>query len=154
MFYRIEFSEVVSPADLQVLEEGLREAAELHWQRQPYRSVAFFVRDERGVVVGGVVGNTAGPWLYISALWITPHLRGRGIGSKLMDAVESEAVDRGCTAAYLDTFSESAVRFYYSRGYAHFGRLDAGATHPVRHFLSRVLPSADAVAQAEQGPGA
>jgi GNAT superfamily N-acetyltransferase len=148
LFYQIEPSDSPAPEDLRVLEEGLLEAGELDWQRQPYQPVAFFVRDRRGVVLGGVVGNTGGPWLYIAALWVTSSLRGRGIGSKLMDAVEAEASARGCTEAYLDTFSLPALEFYRNRGYELFGRLDLGSAHPVRHFLKRPLSTADADHQA------
>ena len=65
--------------DLQVLEEGLRDSGEVHWQRQPYRPLALFLRDEHEGVLGGVVGNTGGPWLYVAALCVTPPLRGKGI---------------------------------------------------------------------------
>lgn len=142
LFYRIEPSEAAAPADLQVLEEGLREAAELPWQREPYRQLTYFVRDGRGGVLGGIAGNTGGPWLYVAALWVAPGLRGQGIGTRLMDAAEAEAIARGCTGAYLDTFSEPALAFYHRRGYRHFGRLDAGGAHPVRHFLRRDLARA------------
>jgi GNAT superfamily N-acetyltransferase len=136
---RVEGPADVSPADLHVLEVGLRASAELEWQRQPYDPLAFLARDERGTVIGGIIGNTGGPWFYISAVWVAEHLRRQGLGRRLMDAAETEAVARGCTGAYLDTFSDAASAFYRARGYECFGELEGGPREPVRQFLRRRL---------------
>jgi GNAT superfamily N-acetyltransferase len=46
-------------------------------------------------------------------LWVQAELRGRGIGTMLLDG----------DAAWIDTFSFQAPEFYKRRGYAEFGRL-------------------------------
>ena len=140
MIHRIEFAAEPRPADLQAIADGLRAPNPPEPQDPPHDPLAFFVRDDAGDVAAGVVGNTAGAWLYVGALWVAEALRGRRIGTRLMDAAEELAVRRGCTGAYLDTFSPRALAFYRARGYEVFGELDGGPAGRTRTFLRKPLP--------------
>jgi GNAT superfamily N-acetyltransferase len=60
----------------------------------------------------------------IRGLWVEPALRGRGIGRRLLAAIEAEAVRRGCTRAALDSYSWQAPGFYERLGYRRFATLD------------------------------
>ena len=60
----------------------------------------------------------------IRGFWVDADLRGRGIGTALMNAVEAEAIRRNCTRATLDTYSWQALEFYTRLGYVVFGTLD------------------------------
>jgi GNAT superfamily N-acetyltransferase len=139
MPYRIEFSADPSPADLQVVTDGLLAPAVPEAERPAYLPLAFFVRDDAGAIIGGVIGNTGGPWLYVSALWVAEEMRGRRLGSRLMDAAERMAVRRGCTGAYLDTLAPGALAFYRARGYELFGELDGFPGGRMRCFLRKAL---------------
>lgn len=139
MDYRIEYEAEPAEADLQVIVDGLLDPAETGAAASAYVPFAFFARDAEGGVAGGVVGNTGGPWLYVSALWVTERLRGHRIGSSLMDRAEQLGIQRGCTGAYLDTFSARALAFYEARGYETFGRLDGFDDGGVRSFLRKTL---------------
>lgn len=59
----------------------------------------------------------------VRGLWVEPELRGRGIGRRLLAALEAEAVRRGCTRAALDSYSWQAPGFYERLGYRCFGTL-------------------------------
>lgn len=74
-------------------------------------------------VLGGLIGETHWGWFYISLLFLKEEWRGRGYGSRLLDAAEEEARKRGATHAYLDTFSFQAPEFYKRHGYEVFGEL-------------------------------
>ncbi|MEM7378578.1 MAG: GNAT family N-acetyltransferase [Pseudomonadota bacterium] len=91
----------------------------------------------------GLTGGTAYGWLLIKTLWVHDPLRGQGIGKALLDAAEREARARGCHAAWLDTSSRNARRFYERQGYAVFGELANGpAAQPSDHtrwFLRKSL---------------
>jgi len=50
-------------------------------------------------------------------MWVSEAVRGQGAGTELMNRFEKEAQRRGCTLAYLDTFSFQARPFYEKRGY-------------------------------------
>jgi GNAT superfamily N-acetyltransferase len=135
---RIEIVGDPSAADLEVVSDGLL-AADAWGGVSAYVPLVVFARDEKGRVVGGVVGNTGPPWFYISALWVTERLRGQGLGSRLMDCAEQEASSRGCAGAYLDTFSLPALGFYRAHGYESFGELPGRGVAPTRHFLRKTL---------------
>ncbi len=105
------------------------------------QSIAVFMRNNAGEVLGGVIGNTFGGWLDILLLWVEKSLRGKGYGSKLMNMLENEAVNLGCTNAHLDTFSFEARPFYERLGYETFAVL---ADYPEGHskcFLKKRLVS-------------
>jgi N-acylglucosamine-6-phosphate 2-epimerase len=84
------------------------------------------------VVLGGLAGETYWGWLYIDKLWLDESLRGRGLARELMQRAEIEAIQRGCRAAYLTTFSFQARGLYEKLGYRVVGQLDdypPGATY-------------------------
>ena len=104
--------------------------------------VAFFLRDEKGEVLGGLLGDIWGAWLHVRTLAVAAPARGHGSGSELMKRAEFYAIERGCTGAYLDTFSFQARPFYEKLGYSVFGTLQ---NHPAGHqhyFMAKRLVSA------------
>ncbi|MHA2600693.1 MAG: GNAT family N-acetyltransferase [Candidatus Thorarchaeota archaeon SMTZ1-83] len=105
------------------------------------QSIAVFMRNDAGGIVGGIIGNTFGGWLDIFLLWVEKSLRGMGYGSRLMDMVESEAVSMGCTNAHLDTFSFEARAFYERLGYEMFAVLTDYPEGHLKCFLKKRLVS-------------
>lgn len=75
-------------------------------------------------IVGGLIGTTSYGWLLVKMLWVTQGMRGYGLGSRLMAHAEALAQAKGCHAAWLDTSSRNAERFYIRLGYAPFGILE------------------------------
>jgi GNAT superfamily N-acetyltransferase len=76
-------------------------------------------------------------------LAVVAPMRGRGFGKDLMKHAELYAVERGCTDAFLDTFSFQAQPFYEKLGYRVFGMLD---NHPAGHrhyFMTKRLTMDD-----------
>lgn len=82
-----------------------------------YSPLAIFLKDERGAVLGGVLGHVWGGWLYLDTLWISEPFRGKGYGGKLLEAAEDEARAQGCHGVYLTTFSFQARPFYEKFGF-------------------------------------
>src|SRR5262245_33330187 len=78
---------------------------------------------ETGEVLGGLWGETMYSYLHVELLFIPEPLRHVGIGSGLMRQAESEAIQRGCRGAWLDTFSFQARGFYERLGYTVFGSI-------------------------------
>ena len=76
-----------------------------------------FMNDDNGVKKAGLTGETFGNWLCKKYLWVSEDLRGRGIGSQLLQAAESEAMKRGAKYVFVDTFSFQAPEFYRKHGY-------------------------------------
>jgi GNAT superfamily N-acetyltransferase len=73
--------------------------------------VAFFLRDDNGEVLGGLLGDIWAAWLHVRTLAVVSAARGHGFGKELMKRAELYAVERGCTDAFLDTFSFQARPF-------------------------------------------
>ena len=56
--------------------------------------------------------------IYLEDLYVKPHLRGKGVGSALLERVAAIAVERGCARVewrVLD-WNEPAIRFYQNMG--------------------------------------
>ena len=106
------------PADAtRVVDQGIGDhndgAAPLH-QVQPLASLA---RDAQGQVIGGAVGRTWGQCCELMQLWVLPEHRLQGLATRLMQAFEARAVERGCCVFYLETWSFQALGFYQGLGY-------------------------------------
>jgi GNAT superfamily N-acetyltransferase len=104
-----------------------------------YSPLAIFLRDERGAILGGALGDIWGGWLDLTFLWVAEPLRGRGYGRQLLEAAEEEARTQGCRGVHLSTHSFQARPFYEKLGYEIVGEIP---DHPAGHslfFLKKVL---------------
>ena len=101
-----------------------------------YYPVGFYLRDGREEVLGGLLGEIWGGSLDVSHLWVAEAARGAGHGTRLLQAAERYAIERGCRGAFLGSFSFQAPAFYQKQGYEVFGVLE---DHPPGHrmFLLR-----------------
>ena len=101
--------------------------------------VNFFLKSPLGEVMGGLIGYIWGGWLHINLLWVSEVLRGQGHGTRLIDAAEAMARERGAAAATLETFSFQAPGFYRKRGYVVFGQIDDYPPGHTKFFLRKNL---------------
>ncbi len=107
-------------------------------ERNDHRPLIISIDDSTGTVVGGLWAQTAYDWLFVQLLFVPDILRGRGLGSELMQRAEEEARRRGCHSAWLDTFQFQARGFYERLGYDCFGELPNYPVGP-RHFMKKSL---------------
>lgn len=94
---------------------------------------------EHDTIVGGAVGRYWHGWVYVDLFWVSEALRGKGIGNRVMDALEAHAAKLGAIGVHLVTYSWQARPFYEKRGYKLFGEL---APYPQGHacyWLSKLL---------------
>lgn len=77
------------------------------------------VAREGGRMLGAVRARADGALLLIGRLAIAPDVQGRGIGSRLLEAVEQRGREHGCREAELFTgsLSEANLRLYARAGY-------------------------------------
>ena len=85
------------------------------------RSLSCFIRDGDGEMVAGLDGFTWGGYAKIEWLWIAEHLRGQGLGQRLVRAAEVEAAARGCRVVRVDTHTFQAPWLYEHLGYRRLG---------------------------------
>jgi GNAT superfamily N-acetyltransferase len=103
------------------------------------RPIRIYIQDHSGKVVGGVIANCFGGWMYISLLWVEKSLRDLGYGTRLLQLAESEAIQMGYTHAYVDTYSFEARPFYEKHGYELFTTLDDYPPGHCKYFLKKKL---------------
>jgi GNAT superfamily N-acetyltransferase len=137
---RIALEEGPLEVDVKAVTQGLIDhAAGSGVEPRRHQALTVLARDERGTVIGGLVGDTVWGWLQVKEFWVADGHRGCGYGTKLLGVAEREAVRRGCHHALLDTFDFQAREFYEKLGYAVFGSLaDFPRTH-TRFFMSKTL---------------
>jgi GNAT superfamily N-acetyltransferase len=137
--YHVSVEDEFSLEDVAIVHEGLREFNTLKAGPSNRTRLAVFLRDPSGKVVGGLIGETSWQWLYVDAFWIDDSVRGQGYGARMLRAAETRARERGCTDAYLDTFSFQALPFYEKEGYARYGTLEGFPPGHRRFYLRKRL---------------
>ena len=103
------------------------------------KSLKIFLREQNGNVVGGVIADCFGGWVYISLLWVEKSLRNLGFGTQLMQMIESEAIQLECNHAHVDTYSFEARPFYEKLGYELFATLADYPKGYFKYFLKKDL---------------
>ncbi len=92
--------------------------------------LAIFLRDDQNIIQAGLKGWTWCGSCYIQTVWVHHAWRGRGLGTKLLQAAEHEARRRGCQQMILTSYSFQAPGFYQKLGFEVFAVLDE---HPRAH---------------------
>ncbi len=97
------------------------------------------IKNEAQEVMGGLWGLTGYDWLFTQLLVVPEAFRGTGVGRTIMSKAEAEAVSRGCTGAWLDTFEFQARGFYERIGYECFAELPQYPAGFSRYFMKKGL---------------
>lgn len=81
------------------------------------------VEDSNEMLVGGLTGRVIWDWLEVDYFWLSPEVRGKGIGEDILKKAEKEAVLLGVTKILLTTFEFQARSFYEKYGYEVVGEV-------------------------------
>jgi GNAT superfamily N-acetyltransferase len=101
-----------------------------------------FAHDEAGAVAGGAVGRTWGTNAELQQLWVREDQRRSGLGAELMRRFEAQALARGVTLVYLDTFSFQAPVFYGKLGYTSVVLIEGFTSGISKHHMHKRLDGA------------
>jgi GNAT superfamily N-acetyltransferase len=98
------------------------------------------VRDaETGAIVGGIVGRTSLGTMFLDLVYLPESLRGRDVGTRMMELAEAEGRRRGCRSGVLFTISFQAPGFYQRLGWTVFGEVPCDPPGTSRVFLTKSL---------------
>lgn len=111
--------------DKQVLVDGLlaHHKSQGHARPSPF-NFSIFLKDANNKIYGGIIASILWNGMHLDALWVDPAIAREGWGSKLILAAEKEAVKRGATISYTDTFTWQAPKFYEKLDYKLYGKLE------------------------------
>lgn len=136
---RISLENESSQVDRDAIVAGLRAHNRRNAPAPDWRPLSLFLRDERGQLHGGLLGETGWGWLHVYFLWVAEPVQRRGHGRDLLRRAEEEARRRGCRGVHLDTHDFHAPTFYHALGYEVFGTLDGYPSGYQRYFLRKSL---------------
>jgi len=137
--YEITISESPTTEEIAAITDPLREYNLQHVPPPNFLPLALLLHDDEDRIIGGLSGRSAYDWLFIDYLVLPTELRGKGLGTDLMNQAEDIARQRGCTGIWLDTFSFQALPFYEKLGYQRFGQIDDYPRGHTRYFLQKRL---------------
>ena len=100
--------------------------------------VACFVRAGADIVAGAS-GRTEFRRLFILYLWVDAALRGKGLGSRLLQELEARAIGRGCVDSLIETLSDEVASLYRRRGYVPLATIPNYVGPFTRHILFKAL---------------
>ncbi|PIQ73442.1 GNAT family N-acetyltransferase [Candidatus Roizmanbacteria bacterium CG11_big_fil_rev_8_21_14_0_20_36_8] len=138
--YRIEkIMGELDPEDKKVMVDGMLayHASKGHPRKTEVNSI--LLKNKENKVKGAVVVSFLWNGMHIDSLWIDETLRNLNWGSKLMEMAEEEAIKRGCTIAYTDTFTWQAPDFYKKLGYTTYGELEDFPKGNSLYYLKKFL---------------
>lgn len=107
--------------------------------RGRYEEINLFIKDENGIVRGGLLAEVCWNWLEIHVLIIDEDIRKSGLGTKLLFKIEKIALEKECDFIKVDTLSFQALGFYERNGYKVFGSLENVGRDYKHYYLKKDL---------------
>lgn len=117
MKYTISFEKNPNQDDIQILNDGIMKEHKLKKEMKPLDFFAYFIRDDKGQIVGGCAGDNMYGGLFVGQLWVNEELRGKGYGTQLMSLAEELASKSQCRFITVNTFEWEALDFYKKLGF-------------------------------------
>lgn len=120
--YKVVIDYAPTEADNAIVREGMTAFNErILGERDKVFSI--FLKNDLGKVVGGLQAFLGTEAVYIEVLWVESDLQKQGYGTRLLNALEQEAIKSGCKFITVDSYDFQAKEFYLKRGYERIGEL-------------------------------
>jgi GNAT superfamily N-acetyltransferase len=127
-----------NPDDIGFVARGMRRHALSQINGAESPPIACFLR-ENGLIIGGVVGRIIKHRMFVDLLWVEEARRNAGLGSSLLESMESVARGHGCRDVLLETLSNSAARLYAAAGYHQLAQVPDYIPGFAKHVLLKSL---------------
>jgi GNAT superfamily N-acetyltransferase len=144
--------EVLEPLGIPIDEEALAREQPPADLVAPTGELLLVSLGDEPVAIGGV-RDLRGPVAEVKSMYVAPAARGRGLGRRLLERLESIAAVHGCRAVRLDTANHmaAAIALYRSLGYREIPAYNEGPNADI--WLERELGQAGALRQPLWRPG-
>ena len=147
MYFRLENKESQKAQEIKNLIRAYNRSKREEAESEPLN---LYVEDEKGNLLAGLIAETFGNWLEIEYLFVKEELRGQGIGSKLLQQAESEAKNRNCRFAFVNTYQFQAPDCYQKHGYKEVFALQDFPTQG-KDFITKRICKVNMKAQSKEG---
>lgn len=127
-----------SKEEIEDFHKGLREY-NLKFINRDFLAFQITVKNDDGVVIAGIDGESFWGKINIDNLWVHSDYRNNDLGTKLIKLAEEEAIKRNCTGIILDTMSFQAEEFYLKLGFRRFGIVENYNNQCSKIFLTKDL---------------
>lgn len=142
MEMRLQITSEINKADKQTVENALYTFNLKHFPvdlRGRYEEINLYLKDENGIVRGGILAEVCWNWLEIHTFMIDEDIRKTGFGTKLLEEIETIALDKECDFIKVDTLSFQALGFYEKNGYQVYGSIDNVGRDFEHYYLKKDL---------------
>jgi ribosomal protein S18 acetylase RimI-like enzyme len=112
-----------------------------HTLARRFTTMKVFVAEESNRIIGTIAcavhENATG---HIRGMAVLPEYQGRGVAEELLQTVEDELRQRGCTRIKLDTTTplQRAIRFYERNGYRASGKVGDHFGMPLHEYVKEL----------------
>jgi len=129
-----------SPAQRDCVLETLRVFATHAVGRPDDKAYAVLVTNRpTGKIIGGLIAYSRWQEFFIDLIALPAHVRGQGVGGRLLSMAEQEARTRGCSLIWLDSYAFQDNGFYEHHGFSVFARFDGPPPIYPRLFFKKSL---------------
>lgn len=142
MEMRLQITSEINKADKQIVENALYTFNLKHFPvdlRGRYEEINLYLKDENGIVPGGILAEVCWNWLEIHTFMIDEDIRKTGFGTKLLAEIETIALEKECDFIKVDTLSFQALGFYEKNGYQVYGSIDNVGRDFEHYYLKKDL---------------
>lgn len=135
----LKISEDFTEDDFQELNRHIFEFNQKNIPNINYDRICLFVKDEQGVVKGGLIALCYWDCVFLDVLWVEETLRHQKLGGRLVKRFEELVKTKGLNLIHLDTFDFQAQKFYKKMGYEVFAVLDDCPKGHKRYYMKKKI---------------
>jgi GNAT superfamily N-acetyltransferase len=127
-------------ADLRIISDGVVQYGRSLASDGNAKPIACLLRMD-GEIIAGATGHTEYERLFVLYLWVTPSLRGQGLGTEALRLLEEAGRREGCRDALIETLSDRTAQLYKRLGYRELPYIASYVGPFNKHILLKELGS-------------